>query len=271
MNLIFCLIGFVLSVQTANAQAIRPKIINGQDADSQDPVSKSTIAIQMPNLNNGVMQYPRCTAFVIKENVLMTAAHCLAFLSDKSGVQAILALAPKFGLDDGKQKRISLSDFRIHPDYYANDSGVYNDVALIKLKESLPSYYQVLNFNWDLDSSLAAGQDLIVAGFGTTIDFEQSDTLPPRLRFTGVPFIGGDKNPFQDSAQLLVDQSKAGFCSGDSGGPLYFQSGMQLTPIGIVSHVTQNSNGNWSCKANGAFTRISFFKSWILQALSELN
>ncbi|MBC7421116.1 MAG: S1 family peptidase [Bdellovibrio sp.] len=271
MKSILCTIFIVFPLYFAKGQTLKPMIINGKEATSIDSVSLSTIAIQMPSTANGIVQYSHCTAFVVKENILMTAAHCLAYLTDKSGVQAILSLAPQFGPDDGSQKRITLTDFRINPNYHGDNTGVYNDIALIKLQSNLPSYYRVLNFDFDLDSTLIAGQSLVVAGFGSTADFGQPDPLPPLLRFASAPFVGGNNSSFQDSDQLLIDQSKSGFCNGDSGGPLYFQSNSKLTPIGIVSHVTQDASGKWTCKSIGAFTRISFFKNWILQALFELN
>jgi len=205
----------------ALAQKFGPQIIDGADAKPESIVSRSTIAIQMPQKQDGTWSYPHCTSFMIGKNLLMTAAHCLAFLSDKTTVHAILSLDPKFGADAGGQTRIGIADYRLNPNYYADNSGVYNDVAILRLKSDLPDYYIPLKINWNADQTLVKNMSLIVAGFGTTSDFGQPDDLPPRLRYTNVPFVGGNKSDISSSDQILVDQTQAGFCSGDSGGPLY--------------------------------------------------
>jgi secreted trypsin-like serine protease len=260
-----------LLIHTSVFANVSPLVFNGQDATLSDDVSKYVVALQMPNFENGEVRYYKGTAFVVGPDLLMTAAHNLFYLNDKMTVETILDLEPKYGVGDGSQTRIAIAGYRIHPDFLSDNTGTYNDIAIIKLKRPLPSFYKSLQFKWNADVSIFAGQAITVAGFGITTDFNQPDSKPKRLRFSSVPFIGGNGDTIISSDKVLVDQSKSGFCAGDSGGPLLANIGGEVTPIGIIVHIFQNQDGNWSCATRGAATRISYFKKWIEEAIVELS
>ncbi len=267
---IFCSLLWLL-INTSTFAHVSPLVFNGHDATISDDVSKYVVALQMPNNEDGEVHFYKGSAFVVGPDLLMTAAHNLFYLNDKKTVETILDLEPHYGIDDGTQPRIGIQDYRIHPDFFGDETGTFNDIAIIKLKKPLPNFYRSLPLDWNADNSIVAGQPITVAGFGITTDFSQPDPNPKRLRFSNVPFIGGNKSTFISSDKVLVDQSKSGFCAGDSGGPLLANIGGQVTPIGIIVHVYQNQNGNWSCATQGAATRISYFKKWIEESIVELN
>ena len=84
-------------------------------------------------------------------------------------------------------------------------------------------------------------------------------------------FIKSIDSSIEISDEILVDQSQKGFCAGDSGGPLVLNQNNKNTAVGIVTHIFQNTQGEWSCKTKGAFTNITFFKDWVELTIKELS
>ena len=269
----FLFTGFLVtafSISTFSKPIFLPNIINGIDAIEADSISTQVVALQMPNIeSDGSVRFYKGTAFIIGDDLLMTVAHNLFYLADKSKVEAIFALKPNYGLDPIGQLRIPIENYKIHPDFYSDSSGAYNDIAIIKLKNKIPNYYKSLQFDWTL--ILKADTLLTIAGYGVTTEYGQVDPKAKQLRFTKAPLIGGNQADLNASDKIIIDQSKSGFCGGDSGGPVLVETQNGLVPVGIVSHILQSSNGDWSCRYQSAATRITYFKDWILKSVAELT
>ncbi|CSA20933.1 Secreted trypsin-like serine protease [Vibrio cholerae] len=166
-----------------------------------------------------------------------------------------------------------------YPDNYVDSSAVYwpNDIAIIKLESDL----NVSNFVGVLNSSInnsydvngtykAIGHGYVngnVAGgtrllettltfvpFATCSAYYGANLGPGHVCFTG-PQIGSYRNST---------------CSGDSGGPVYWDSGSGYVQIGITSF-GPSTCGNPALPVTSVFTEVSDYYSWILRVMNGLE
>ncbi|CSB66271.1 Secreted trypsin-like serine protease [Vibrio cholerae] len=166
-----------------------------------------------------------------------------------------------------------------YPDNYVDSSAVYwpNDIAIIKLESDL----NVSNFVGVLNSSINNSYDVSgtykaighgyvngnVAGgtrllettltfvpFATCSAYYGANLGPGNVCFTG-PQIGSYRNST---------------CSGDSGGPVYWDSGSGYVQIGITSF-GPSTCGNPALPVTSVFTEVSDYYSWILRVMNGLE
>jgi secreted trypsin-like serine protease len=237
-------------------EKLSPKIIGGVRAKSGDyPWQASLVVADIQNPASGHF----CGASVYSNKWLVTAAHCMKGLLPNQF--NVIVGANTLSSD---AKRNSVSRIIIHADWgkkLAHDS----DIALIELENplSLGSLVQAIPLlpPADEDKTLVSGADLIVTGWGATMEGGGAVT---DLRQVTIPYVGRDRctDPLAlgkavSDNMICAGESGKDPCQGDSGGPLVTESNPHL--VGIVSWGAECAQP----RKFGVYTRVSVFKSWV--------
>ncbi len=289
-KLIILLISFLAIACNPQAKITSPaliysSIISGRDVLAKDPIASSVVAIYNTKSHN------LCTATLIANNIVLTAAHCAP--SKASDVKIIFSLDIDKVLNAKEQSPLkelilTATDFKVSPNWDPNNETVQfdtGDIALIKFSGSLPKGYLPAKF-LENTGDLKIGASVTVAGFGVNfVDMEEIDPKKYRnldgeiesgevacsgkgrgnygscfkidksgdglLRTTSAPIS------FIHETEIRLNEKKAGTCNGDSGGPAFIQKAGTLYLFGVTSR------GSELCNEDGVYTNALFYKSWI--------
>lgn len=250
-------------------------IIGGEAVTTEDPLSRSTVAIYMPKPapSAGISNF--CTGTLITKKIILTAGHCFLDVSHYHArvplEEFIPSLRIAFGVNVVKDENDQNVVFRkiarviIHPDYRA---GMVRralkvpmpDVALILLNEEAPAFMQPVGMVMET-SLVEKGRKVTLAGFGVT---EPSLNALPKQLMKAVVTID---NPQLTSAQFSyrVNDGKSA-CFADSGGPAYATTeNNENLVIGITSW------GDPNCAKMGVYTSVPAFAPFINEAIGKLE
>jgi trypsin len=237
-----------------------------------------------------------CGAVLIREDALLTAAHCV--WSDDSSSISLKGKSPT-----GKLKELSslpgIKKIFIHPEFDQSDV-VAHDIAIITLTSKISSTNNLKpialadeNFPHKLDQEfhLLDKMDLSASGWGMTtppnllqdpseqlfsvqlkaLASSNISILDPLIREYLINTYEFNEKTLlriqsRDSRTLLAEGRTAvgGTCAGDSGGPLVVRSGAEVLLIGISSYT---AGGSKQCLGVGVFTNVQFYSAWIKSIL----
>ncbi len=202
-----------------------------------------------------------CTGAYIARDLVLTAAHCVVPGADYKLVAydaqrqpslrdiAQIARHPQFNLDNYNKARVTA------------------DVALIKLPSPanvtpVPLSGERLN--------VQPGDRFIVSGLGVTArgDGKSGGTLrQATLAATGRP--GNLQIRLMDPATKNA-RAGLGACTGDSGAPVFQESGGRFVVIGVVSWSTGPNNSD-GCGGLTGVTPLSLYYPWIADTARKLG
>lgn len=240
-------------------------IVNGKSAEATDDVSASTVALVRVE---GDLVSSSCTGTLISSNIVVTAAHCLAFLNmplseDDEGSTKIY-IGSKIPSDAKSLELLEIADFKAHPKFPGFDADLMVlenrlfDVGVIRLKNKVSDQLRPMAILAP-EAELKDGQELVLAGFGVTDELGMPSKT---LQVTTVPLAKIIES------LLITDQTKSGACAGDSGGPAYVRVGKDL----VVAGATRGPHlPHMDCNHYGEFTHISKYKDFIIEAVSKLG
>ena len=192
-----------------------------------------------------------CTGTVIAQDIILTAAHCVA-----GNKQVAIAYA-----EDGSHVLQKVAAKAVNPGFSAN-ARVSVDLALIRLDGRLPQRFQPMALETG-DSNHAIGVRRTIAGFGLAVDRDESSagtlrsasvTVLPKLypRFLRLGY------------RVDADLSDFAVCTGDSGGPVLDGS----TVVGVVYGREKFGNAQ-SCGTTAQAVRIAPQRAWIDAVLAR--
>ncbi|KAI3368881.1 hypothetical protein L3Q82_025862 [Scortum barcoo] len=242
-------IGFVLLLLFVLTGADGSRIVGGREAAPHSRPYMASLQVQ-GRLN--------CGGALVKENFVLTAAHCQM----RRPFTVILGADSLAGNESTAQVFSTVRSIP-HPDY----DGHENDIMLLKLNGSarLTEAVQLISLKRD---RMNTGSRCITAGWG---DIGDNNTLPNRLqevnvtilpqqtcrrRWRGVPIT---RSMICGTGSQLLQ----GFCSGDSGGPLVCDGG---AAAGVVSFSGRRCGDP---RTPDVYTRISSFREWIIGVLNN--
>ncbi len=231
-------------------------IIGGRDLSHNTELNRSVVMI----LNQGSMgQAGLCTGTFITQTIILTAAHCVTERTND--------LVVKMGnsiFSDRKTISFNVLSVKINEGYQKTE----NDIALIQIEENdlievIP--VQILQENESLNK-----KNITLFGYGVNQLEDSEDEFQGAgdlrsLRILSRRIRVGERT-------FLVDQSHGtGACHGDSGGPAFISSlNHKLVLVGVASGVVQ-SEDEIDCANQSIYTKVSAYKSWIMQTIHEMN
>lgn len=250
-------------------------IINGEIVTADNELGHSTVGLLVQVKKTW---FQVCTGTIIAKNMILTAAHCVAWIDPKRDNLVI-----NFSLntvDNGVQMdpdQVHIEDVRAvfntidvvaltsHPDY---TEGVNSDVAILRLKTDIPATHKIAEFlpasyidvpgnKVTLDGET---KDVTLLGFGL-ID-ENTGESTTVLRKTTVPAR------FENDI-LVTDQTHGtGACNGDSGGPAFIKIDDKNYLVGVTHGPYLDYE---TCHEYGAYLNPNLFLDFIEKTMKDLN
>uniref|UniRef100_A0A8C3RWX2 Peptidase S1 domain-containing protein n=1 Tax=Chelydra serpentina TaxID=8475 RepID=A0A8C3RWX2_CHESE len=236
-------------------------IIGGQEARPHSRPYMAFVSIETGEDGEG----GSCGGFLIREDVVMTAAHCNCNLGKISVLLGAHNVKKK--REPGRQK-IWVRRQIPHPEF--NDETLENDIMLLQLAKRAKRNKWVKTIALPhVNEKVKPGIICSVAGWGITE--KKTECTPDTLQEVDVKVLDDDvclKNPnmnypgYNASSMMCVGdpEDDKDSASGDSGGPLVCGE----TAQGIVS---------WGPKDEpppGVYTRVSTFIPWIEAMMRKL-
>ncbi|KAG6450449.1 trypsin delta [Manduca sexta] len=198
-----------------------------------------------------------CGASIVNQQVLLTAAHCLASCTSSSSIRINVG-------SENKQRGIinSVSSFLVHEDYSAKSS--YADIGLIKMSRRLNFGSKISRVA--LMRKPPQGEIASVAGWGLTD--EDLTVTSPYLKY-----INQTVKNRRDCLKRLGEVPRGCICAssnklsdyasaGDSGSALMIRGYIQ---IGIVSHKVPSVS-----RQIIVYTETAYFYNWIKDNMDRL-
>ncbi|MBC7420590.1 MAG: trypsin-like serine protease [Bdellovibrio sp.] len=252
-------------------------IIGGTEVSSESPISRFTVGLYDKKTHF------ICTGSLIRENLIVTAAHCIE--SDAKNIVII------FGLDFSAYDSNNLKSLRtatsvqVHPDFKKEPTSDldWNDIALVQFSGGLPDGFSPVKILKD-SNLLQAGTSVQMAGYGASGAQLEEVTLKKGKKFQQaldageivcydkslshcyeITFSGTDRLRSTEAKiegftekEIRMNESRGhGTCVGDSGGPLIYQH------EGIAYLIGLTSRGSQFCDGPAIYTNALEYIEWI--------
>ncbi|MEH0371143.1 S1 family peptidase [Vibrio mimicus] len=267
----------LLLVTKVSAIEVTPYIVNGTVATVSNYPSFASLAIYISPYQYSTRTY--CGAAVLNSRYILTAAHCI--YGDSYAMLytvAIPQLQDENDYPNGNIQFARSAEF-YYPDNYVHSSSAYwpNDIAIIKLENDLnvSNFVGVLNSTVNDNYPTGGTYKAVGHGYVSTNTVGGTQLLETNLIF--VPFstctdyyganLGSGHVCFSGQ---LTGGYKNSTCSGDSGGPVYWDNGSGYIQIGITSF-GPSICGDASQPVTSVFTEVSDYYSWILRVMNGLE
>ncbi len=274
-------------------------VINGVPVEETDVLAKSTVYLQTIHLDDkgNTLGGGSCTATLIAENLLVTAAHCVPGPQDKNHRMVV---AFKRDLEAATQADLRLvKNFVAHPSYnsaiedqapLAGDSSSQGteegassgedtpsdnafDIAFVSFVGTIPKGYAPAKILMDT-LKLTANAEVTVSGYGLTKwegDLQESSTI---LRKGPAIFLGF-ANPYEAVLDQSQNKTGGGACKGDSGGPASIVVNGEEYVWGVTSRGGNPDDETKPCNGLVIYTNIAsheqFMKVSTDMLLTDLN
>ncbi|KAJ9069143.1 Epidermal growth factor-binding protein type B [Entomophthora muscae] len=200
-----------------------------------------------------------CGGVMLNSQTVLTAAHCV-FGEQKDWVARFHRHNISMATVEEMGRESKLLSRAIHPDY--NKTGRHeNDIAALRVTTRAASFIFL-----DTGDLTRTGVQLHVIGWGITEAWNGASSV---LREVFVPVFPKDKckvvYPELDASQFCAGYAEGGkdACKGDSGGPIFYQSQLGYTLVGLVSYGEGCAEKGYP----GVYTSIAATKQFILYHL----
>lgn len=256
-RLMTLLCGFVL-ISCQNPSASELDIVGGEEvSDTWAPEVASTVSIGLDCSPKGVF----CTGTVIGPNHIVTAGHCL---NQVRGQEIFIGVGPT-----AMEMCTKVIGSSIHPNFNART--LEHDIGVIAFGDRPFRWFkpQPVRIAEPADGM----QNVLHVGYGTTGALDSDDFGILRTAYSRVEPLS------YDSRLLRGEIDGKGTCVGDSGGPVYIDTGLEAEPsfelIGMTSRAEKNPDtgtfDNHCLRGDGIYLVPYRYLEWIESAFDEIE
>lgn len=245
-------------------------ILGGTQSTDKNLWAKHVVLIYNKANNN------HCTGFLIKKNIVLTAAHCVG--ENSADLSLAFGVRPMDGLYIKRNVTTALPY-----DGYKKDQNNRNDVALLRIEGQAPQGYSPILLP-PADLFVFVGLEFIATGYGRVSG--KPDPNPKATYGSGYlrHVLAKIESFSSDENEFYVDQkSEKGICSGDSGGPAIVRFKNVDYAIGIASAISWTVPADLSeadkkaflekkniCAERSIYMNIKNYLPWINEHAAKL-
>lgn len=213
-----------------------------------------------------------CGGSLIDEKHILTAAHCVAHMSQYDVANLKVRLGEYKIKQSGETEIFESKAARVVRHKEFSQQTLHKDVAIITMAEPVPaSYTKIAPVCLPSGHEKYAQRTATVIGWGS---LRENGPQPDTLQEMTVKIWDNSvcKETYGSSApggimdhMLCAGQQGKDSCSGDSGGPMQIGSGDYWTQIGIVSWGIGCGKSHYP----GVYTRVTEVRDWIDRITKE--
>lgn len=207
----------------------------GETAEAEQAQLPGVLSLEVDNA-------PACTATVIADDWLLTAAHCVYEKAESDVAVAI-------GVGDCKRRKVQALDIQIHDAFDLDDPR--EDLALVQVDDNLIMPLAIAPWRETSDEDAV---ELLTVGYGAD----------PMQGLESVKRVGRILVSRGDDGWLHANEGPAYLCRGDSGAPL-----LRETDAGDLVVVGVASRGDFECQEARAVALTSSHIEWIESHISR--
>lgn len=244
-------------------------IIGGVAIDSKNELAKSVVALQMgEQQSDGTVRFYKGSGVLISDRLILTAGHNFYYLKDLKFSSAIFSTSPHWGSDPIGERRISIQNIKILPNFSQGSLGTQSDLAIISLSSKVPRDYKPLKMQLDRQQF----SQLLIAGYGRSQISADAPLADYKLRMIILPFRRWELDKNSVLSKFWVSSRYGSIAGGDSGGPALINYQGEYRIAGIAIHERyETCVALGTCEPQNAFTNIFSYKEWILKSIRNLS
>ena len=243
-------------------------MVGGQPVAEGSLFAKTSVMILFGNQN-------RCTGVIIAPKLILTAAHCARMEPASYKIAFTRDLTPHLGGGTNLPLRRVIK-IALHPDLAKTDQ-LSDDMAVMTLDQPVPPGFEVAKLP-ESEMQIADGESMTSIGCGLMNSIgmllpmrpsHEGDTHWEPVRLDAKTFLVGQPE-IEDYLgikllfhRLFAAQLEGGVCSGDSGGPVFDESGVLVAINGANVPSFKRGENLPVCAAGVSFTRIDTALEWL--------